>query len=134
MNELTLNSPLDMHLHLRDEEMLKLVTPLTTETFAGAVIMPNLVPPVDNLDSLLAYKERITSAMGEDVFDPYMMLFFRQYTEAELLAAKDHMLGIKLYPAGATTNSEAGVKALDAVEPAFKMMDCLLYTSDAADE
>jgi len=112
-----------MHLHLRDDEMLKLVTPLTTETFAGAVIMPNLVPPVDNLDRLLEYRERITSAQGSDVFDPYMMLFFRQYTEAELAAAKEHMLGIKLYPAGATTNSEAGVKALDAVEPTFKMME-----------
>jgi len=111
MNEITLNSPLDMHLHLRDDEMLKLVTPLTTETFSGAVIMPNLVPPVDNLDRLLEYRQRIVSAQGADVFEPYMMLFFRQYTETELAAAKDHILGIKLYPAGATTNSEAGVKA-----------------------
>jgi len=123
MNELTLHSPLDMHLHLRDEEMLKLVTPLTTETFAGAVIMPNLVPPVDNLKRLLEYRERITAAQGADVFEPYMMLFFRQYTEAELAEAKKHILGIKLYPAGATTNSEAGVKAIDAVEPTFKMME-----------
>ena len=123
MNELTLHSPLDMHLHLRDEEMLKLVTPLTTETFAGAVIMPNLVPPVDNIERLLAYRERITAAQGADIFEPYMMLFFRQYTEAELAIAKKYILGIKLYPAGATTNSEAGVKAIDAVEPTFKMME-----------
>lgn len=123
MTELTLNSPLDMHLHLRDEEMLKLVTPLTTETFAGAVIMPNLVPPVDHLERLLAYRERIESAQDADVFEPYMMLFFRQYTEAELAEAREHILGIKLYPAGATTNSEAGVKALDVVEPTFKMME-----------
>ena len=123
MNELTLQSPLDMHLHLRDDEMLKLVTPLTTETFAGAVIMPNLVPPVDNISRLLEYRERITAAQGTDVFEPYMMLFFRQYTEAELMEAKKHILGIKLYPAGATTNSEAGVKAIDAVEPTFKMME-----------
>lgn len=123
INEITLHSPLDMHLHLRDEEMLKLVTPLTSETFAGAVIMPNLVPPVDNLKSLLSYRERILAAQGSDVFEPYMMLFFRQYSEAELARAKKHILGIKLYPAGATTNSEAGVKALDAVEPTFKMME-----------
>jgi dihydroorotase len=123
MNELTLYSPLDMHLHLRDEEMLKLVTPLTTETFAGAVIMPNLVPPVDHLARLLEYRERITAAQGEHVFEPYMMLFFRQYTEAELVEAQKHILGIKLYPAGATTNSEAGVKAIDAVEPTFKIME-----------
>ncbi len=123
MKEITIQSPLDMHLHLRDEEMLKLVAPLTAETFAGAVIMPNLVPPVDNLDSLHAYKERITAAQGEHKFTPYMAMFFRDYTEAELAAAKEHMIGIKLYPAGATTNSEAGVKAIDAVEPVFKMME-----------
>jgi len=124
MNKITLESPLDMHLHLRDEEMLKLVTPLTTQTFAGAVIMPNLVPPVDSLEKLIAYRERIQAAQREDTFTPFMTMFFRgDYTEAELAAAKEHMIGIKLYPAGATTNSEAGVKALDAVEPVFKMME-----------
>lgn len=121
--QITLKSPLDMHLHLRDGDMLKLVTPLTTETFAGAVIMPNLVPPVDYLERLHEYKERIQSALGGHTFDPYMTLFFRQYTEAELAAAKEHMIGIKLYPVGATTNSEAGVKAIDAVESSFKMME-----------
>ena len=85
--------------------------------------MPNLVPPVDNLQSLVEYKQRITEAVGEHKFDPYMAMFFRNYSEAELVAAKDHMIGIKLYPAGATTNSEAGVKAIDAVEPVFKMME-----------
>ncbi len=123
MNELTLSSPLDMHLHLRDEEMLKLVTPLTTETFAGAVIMPNLVPPVDSLQALQEYRKRITTAQGDHVFHPYMTAFFRNYTEDELAGLRNEMLGIKLYPAGATTNSEAGVKAIDAVEPTFKMME-----------
>ena len=85
--------------------------------------MPNLVPPVDSLDRLLEYKQRIMDAVGEHKFDPYMAMFFRQYSEQELAVAKDHMIGIKLYPAGATTNSEAGVKALDAVEPTFKMME-----------
>ncbi|MGJ8673708.1 dihydroorotase [Rubritalea sp.] len=122
--EITLRSPLDMHLHLRDGDMMKLVTPLTAETFSGAVIMPNLVPPVDSLELLLGYKERIMANLGGNQFDPYMMFFFRgDYTEAQLAAAKEHMLGIKLYPAGATTNSEAGVKAIDAVEPVFKMME-----------
>lgn len=121
--QITLRSPLDMHLHLRDGDMLKLATPLTAEFFSGAVIMPNLVPPVDSLDRLLEYKQRIVNSVGQHQFDPYMTLFFRQYTEQELATAKEHMIGIKLYPAGATTNSEAGVKALDAVEPTFKMME-----------
>jgi len=121
--EITLRSPLDMHLHLRDAEMMKLVTPLTTETFSGAVIMPNLVPPVTSLEMLLAYKERILACKSEHSFDPYMVLFFKDYTEAELAATKDHMIGMKLYPAGATTNSEAGVQQIDAVEHVFKMME-----------
>lgn len=122
-DSLTLTSPLDMHLHLRDGDMLKLVTPLTAETFAGAVIMPNLVPPVDNLQRLIEYKQRITEAQGNHQFTPYMTLFFRDYSEKELEAAREHIIGIKLYPAGATTNSEAGVKAIDQVEPVFKRME-----------
>jgi len=123
MQDLILKSPLDMHLHLRDAEMMKLVTPLTSETFAGAVIMPNLVPPVTTLDMLKAYKERLQENLGGHTFDPYMVLFFKDYTEAELLAAKDHMIGMKLYPAGATTNSEAGVEQINSVEHVFKMME-----------
>ncbi len=121
--EITLRSPLDMHLHLRDAEMMKLVTPLTAETFSGAVIMPNLVPPVTTLEMLHAYKERILESKGEHQFDPYMVMFFKDYTEKELVAAKDHMIGMKLYPAGATTNSEAGVAQIDSVEHVFKMME-----------
>ena len=85
--------------------------------------MPNLVPPVDHLERLLAYRKGIEAASGGHRFDPLMMLFFRQYSEAELLAAKEHIFGIKLYPAGATTNSEAGVKALDEVEATFALME-----------
>ncbi len=120
---ISLQSPLDMHLHFRDEEMLQLVAPLSGESFAGGLIMPNLVPPVDHLERLLAYRERITAALKGAEFEPYMALFFRQYSEQELAEAREHILGIKLYPAGATTNSEAGVKAMDAVEPTFKLME-----------
>ncbi|MBK1790896.1 dihydroorotase [Persicirhabdus sediminis] len=121
--EIKLRSPLDMHLHFRDDDMMKLVAPLSGDTFAGGVIMPNLVPPVDNLPRLLQYRERIDSALGDRQFDPYMMLFFRQYSQAELELAQKHILGIKLYPAGATTNSEAGVSEIKAVEPTFKLME-----------
>ncbi len=120
---LTLDRPLDMHLHLRDAEMLELVAPLSAETFAGAVIMPNLVPPVDSLEALAAYRGRIARATVGHGFSPFMTLFFRDYSEAELAAAREHLIGIKLYPAGATTNSEAGVKAIDAAEPTIRRME-----------
>jgi len=103
--------------------MMERVTPLTAAHFSGAIIMPNLVPPVDNLERLLAYRNQIETAKGDAVFEPLMMLFFRDYSEAELLAAREHIFGIKLYPAGATTNSEAGVKQLDAVEGTFARME-----------
>lgn len=103
--------------------MMERVTPLSSEHFSAAIIMPNLVPPVDNLERLLEYRAGIEAAKGDHTFDPLMMLFFRNYTEAELASAKEHIFGIKLYPAGATTNSEAGVKALDEVEGTFKLME-----------
>lgn len=123
VNEFTIHEPLDMHLHFREGNMLKLVAPLSAETFAGGVIMPNLVPPVDHMERLLAYREEIDASIGGMGFEPYMMLFFKKYTEAELAAAREHILGIKLYPAGATTNSEAGVKAIDEMEDVFRMME-----------
>ncbi|MFT4549247.1 MAG: dihydroorotase [Verrucomicrobiales bacterium] len=122
---LELDTPLDMHLHLRDEDMLELVAPLSAETFAGAVIMPNLVPPVDTLAALREYRSRIGAAIDRHQFTPLMTLFFRDYSEDELAAAKGEIIGIKLYPAGATTNSEAGVKAIDAAEPTIRRMEAL---------
>lgn len=117
-----LESPLDMHIHFRDGEMLKTVAPLSAATFAGGVIMPNLVPPVDGLERLEAYRREVLEGIGDAVFDPYMTLFFRAYTEAELAAAKDRIIGIKLYPAGATTNSEAGVRAIEEAEGTMALM------------
>jgi len=114
---ITLNSPLDMHLHLRDEEMLKTVAPLSSRDFAGAIIMPNLVPPVDSKEALLAYRERINSAIGDDTFTPYMTLFFKPtYTKEFLESLKDELVAIKLYPAGITTNSEGGLSGFDVDE------------------
>ena len=121
--EITLQSPLDMHLHLREKDMLKVVTPLSAETFAGAVIMPNLVPPVDSLERMLAYREEVIAGAGDAVFEPFMTLFFRDYSEEELVAAQPHIIGIKLYPAGVTTNSEAGVAVLEEAEPTMKRME-----------
>ena len=117
-----LESPLDMHLHLREGEMLNLVAPLSARSFAGAVIMPNLVPPVDNAARLDRYRAAVDAAAGDAVFDPYMTLFFRPYTAAELEAVRARIIGIKLYPAGVTTNSEAGVRALQEAEPTLALM------------
>jgi dihydroorotase len=115
MDTLTLQSPLDMHLHLRDEQMLELVAPLSSQTFCGAIIMPNLVPPVDTKEALLAYKSRIKKAIGDDTFEPMMTLFFKEYTKEFLQSVKDEITAIKLYPAGITTNSEGGVEAIDVI-------------------
>ncbi len=113
--QLTINSPLDMHLHLRDGDMLKTTTPLSARTFAAAIIMPNLTPPVTTIDALLSYKERILNEAKDEVFEPLMTLFFKSdYDYAFLKQAKPHISGIKLYPAGITTNSEGGVATVDA--------------------
>ena len=114
---ITLDSPLDMHLHLRDGEMLSTVAPLSAETFSGAIIMPNLVPPVSNKDELLAYKMRILEATKGHTFNPYMTLFFKPtYTKEFLESVKDELTAIKLYPAGITTNSEGGLAGFDVEE------------------
>lgn len=122
MNEFILDRPLDMHLHLRDGEMLRTVAPLSAKSFAGAVVMPNLVPPVDSLKSCLEYRARIESACAGQQFEPLMTLFFKNYSEHELAEAKPHIIGIKLYPAGITTNSAGGVKTLSDAEPTLAMM------------
>ena len=114
-----------MHVHLRQDSMLQFVAPHTARYFSAAVVMPNLVPPVDNLNTLLAYRSAILEAADCSVFKPLMMLFFRSYTEMELRAAQPHIFGVKLYPQGATTNSEAGVSELREAEPTLEIMQDL---------
>jgi len=125
MNKITLNSPFDMHLHLRDEDMLTLVAPLTSNTFAGAIIMPNLIYPVDTKEAVIAYKNRINSAVNkDDNFTPFMTLFFKPYTREFLEDVKDEITAIKLYPAGITTNSAGGIQTIDteALAPTLNAM------------
>ncbi|KAB8144446.1 dihydroorotase [Chloroflexia bacterium SDU3-3] len=123
--EVTLDTPLDMHLHLREGTMLETVAPLSAAPFAGAVIMPNLVPPVDSLARLQWYRGEIARAIGAHQFTPLMALFFRSYTEHELAEAKPHIIGIKLYPAGVTTNSAGGVANIDAARDTLAAMERL---------
>jgi len=117
MNGIILNMPLDMHLHLRDGEMLLDIAQQTGKTFSGAVVMPNLVPPVSTKEEVLAYRERIMEAMGSEEFEPYMTLFFKPtYDKKFLESVKDDIIALKLYPAGITTNSEGGVNSFDLEE------------------
>lgn len=121
--EITLESPLDMHLHLREGAMLRGVAPLTAASFAGGVPMPNLSEPVNSLERLIAYKEQIRAAAAPEPFEPYVPLFFRNYSREELEAARAHTIAVKLYPAGITTNSEAGVRSLEAAWPTLELME-----------
>ena len=112
----TLLMPLDMHLHLRDGVMLENIAPLSAYSFSGAIIMPNLVPPVTTKEDVMAYKERIMAAVPNDYFEPYMTLFYQNYDKEFLLDVADEITAIKLYPAGITTNSEGGVSSFDIEE------------------
>lgn len=123
--KITINSPLDMHLHLRDEDMLKVVAPLSSRDFSAAIVMPNLLPPVTTIEAIKAYKSRIKDAIGDDNFEPLMTLFFKDdYSYEFLKEAKSYISAIKLYPAGITTNSEGGVSSVDAstLKPTLEAM------------
>jgi len=99
---------------LRDGALLEALAPLSGIPFSGALVMPNLNPPIDTTSGALEYKRRITNAAGNDSFEPYMTLFFHEgLDEAELSRAKEvGIFVIKLYPKGATTGSESGVSEI----------------------
>jgi len=111
-----------MHLHLREGDLLQTVTPLSAQAFAGAVIMPNLVPPVDNRERLERYRASIRAASDGALFEPYMTLFFKAYDEPTLRSLKTHIIGIKLYPAGVTTHSDAGMQTIEDAIPTLALM------------
>ena len=121
--DLRLESPLDMHLHLREGQMLTLVAPCSAVQMAGGVIMPNLVTPVDSLARVREYRAAIQAACDPHVFTPYMTLFFRDYSREELVAAKNEIIGVKLYPAGITTQSEAGVRDFDRIGATVALLE-----------
>ncbi|QDE30008.1 dihydroorotase [Shewanella polaris] len=125
MTQITLTTPDDWHLHFRDGDMLNETVPATARLFKRAIAMPNLVPPVTTAALAVAYRDRILAArpQGSD-FEPLMTLFLTNNTSAQdIIDAK--AVGVvagKLYPAGATTNSDAAVKALDELFPIFEVM------------
>ena len=129
MNKITITRPDDWHLHLRDGSALKAVLPDTARQFARAIVMPNLRPPVTTTELALAYRERIIEALPVGMaFEPLMTLYLTDNTSAdEILKAKASGLvyGVKLYPAGATTNSDSGVTSLDKCANALAAMEKL---------
>ncbi|MFN3580062.1 MAG: dihydroorotase [Pseudomonas sp.] len=123
---LTLIRPDDWHIHLRDGEVLRDTVADVARTFARAIVMPNLVPPVRNGDQADAYKARILAARpAHSQFDPLMVLYLTDQTSAQCIRdahAAGQAVAAKLYPAGATTNSDSGVTALEHIYPALEAM------------
>ena len=126
MTEITLPRPDDWHLHLRDGAMLQGILPETARHFARAIVMPNLVPPVVTGAQAAAYRDRILKALPEGaVFSPLMTLYLTEDTDpadVAAAAASGLVTAVKLYPAGATTNSASGVRNFDKVRPVFEKM------------
>lgn len=124
--KITLRRPDDWHLHLRDGAVLSAVLPDSARDFARAIVMPNLVPPVVTAEQAASYRARIMDALpGGMDFTPLMTLYLTEGTDPEDVA-RAHADGIatavKLYPAGATTNSDSGVRDIDKVRPVLEKM------------
>ena len=123
---LTIDRPDDWHLHLRDGDRLAQTVPATARIFARAIVMPNLKPPVATVDQAKAYRGRILEALPSGAsFEPLMTLYLTPSTSPEEIrkaVADPHVHGVKLYPAGATTNADAGVTDLNASADVFEAM------------
>jgi len=124
--QLTIRRPFDAHLHLRDGAMLAAVAPDSARHFSGAIIMPNLVPPVVTAAQAAAYRDRIMAALPADHdFTPRMTLYLTEETDPADVAhahASGIATAVKLYPAGATTNSASGVRDFDKIRPVLEKM------------
>jgi dihydroorotase len=118
--------PDDWHLHLRDGANMAAVLPYTAQRFARAVVMPNLKPPMTTTAALGAYRARILAALPSGLsFEPLMTLYLTDRTSAEEIRrarASGYVVGAKLYPAGATTNSDSGVTSIEHLWPALEAM------------
>ena len=127
MASLRILRPDDWHLHLRDGAQLASVLPFTARQFARAIIMPNLKPPVTSVAMAAAYRERILRALPAGAqFEPLMTLYLTDTTSPQEIRAAQgsgFIVGAKLYPAGATTHSDAGVTAIEKIHPALEAME-----------
>ena len=132
MNEITITRPDDWHVHLRDGDVLKTVVPHTAAEFGRAIVMPNLKPPITTAAQAVAYKARIQAAIPKGMnFEPLMTLYLTDNLASEEIyrAKEEGVVAVKLYPAGATTNSDAGVtnmrhiyKTLEAMQKAGMLL------------
>jgi dihydroorotase len=124
---LTLIRPDDWHLHFRDGDQLRGTVPATAQVFRRAIVMPNLTPPITNTERARAYRQRILEAVpaGMD-FEPLMVIYLTDSTTAADIAeaaASGFIYGAKLYPAGATTNSDSGVRDPAAIYPLYEALE-----------
>lgn len=126
MNTLIINRPDDWHVHFRDESLLKQTVPATALHFGRALIMPNLSPALTTLPAILEYRKRILACIpNTSSFTPYMTFYLNESVNPQELikaASLSYVLGGKLYPAGVTTNSQAGAKSLKALYPLLEVM------------
>ncbi len=126
---LTITQPDDWHLHLRDGAMLQHVLPYTSSQFGRAIIMPNLQPPVITQQDAQAYQQRILAQLPKGhLFTPLMTAYLTEQTDAKDLQAgfeSGLLVAAKLYPAGATTNSDAGVKNIESIYPVLEVMEAI---------
>lgn len=126
MKTLTIIKPDDWHLHLRESQIMEAVLPATVNSFRRAIVMPNLVPPVTDVDMAMSYRQDILNTCpGDCDFEPLMTLYLTDHTSpADVKAAADnpYVHAFKLYPAGATTNSASGVTSLPDLMPTLEAM------------
>jgi len=124
-NTITLTQPDDLHLHVREGDALKSVVPDTARQFSRAIIMPNLADPITNVAQAKNYRSEILAAVDNSNFEPLMTLYLTDKTTAETIheaKASGFIHALKLYPAGATTNSDKGVTDLKNIYPALEAM------------
>ena len=120
---ITLDTPLDMHIHFREGDLARVVVPLSAKYFSGGMVMPNLVPPVNSEERLHQYRKEIDALVEGTGFTPFYTLFLRPYSESELKKTRQFITACKLYPAGVTTNSESGVTDLTKLMPTIGLLE-----------
>ena len=127
MNKIEINKPDDWHVHFRDNDIMKTVIPETTRHFGRALVMPNLVPPIISGQDALSYKKKIEASIpSSDSFLPLMTIYLTEQTDKQDLEDSFNngtVFGAKLYPAGATTNSNSGIKNIEKIMPILETME-----------